>query len=515
MELIDISLAFAAVLFLSFWWRRSSSLTKPPLPPAVPGWPIVGNLFQVILGGRHFTFFIRDIRKKHGPIFTMNMGQRTMVVVTSPELIHEALVQRGSEFASRPPDSPIRLVFSIGKCAVNSAVYGPLWRVLRRNFVSELMSPVRVRQCSWIRDWAMESHMGQIRSDFKELGHVDVLNTCRFTMCRILACICFGAKISEEWIHDIDNITTEVMLICTPHLPDFFPILTPLFGKQMRRAKMLRKKQMECFLPLINSRKAFVEKGEQGPKFEKGEQGPNFEMASPVGAAYIDSLFGLDAPGRGPLGDDEMVTLCNEVFVAGMDTSTSVLQWAFFELVEHQSMQQKLYEEIVSKVGSDGRITEEHVDRMPYLTAIIKETLRMHSPAHFTLSHAPTVETELGGYRIPADVSVEFYVEWMTEDPTVWKDPDVFRPERFLDGDGVAVDMTGTKGEVKMLPFGAGRRTCPGLSLGVLHVNLMLAKMVQAFKWVPSPDYPPDPTEAFNFTVVMKNPLKAVIVPRG
>ncbi|CAN1353781.1 Cytochrome P450 77A1 (Fragment) [Linum perenne] len=152
---------------------------------------------------------------------------------------------------------------------------------------------------------------------------------------------------------------------------------------------------------------------------------------------------------------------------------------------------------------------------MPYLNAIIKESLRMHSPAHFTLSHATTEETELGGYRIPTDVNVEFYIEWMTEDPGLWKDPDVFRPERFLDGgDGVGVDLTGTKGEVKMLPFGAGRRTCPGLSLGVLHVNLLLARMVQAFKWLPAPDYPPDPTETFAFTVVMKNPLKAVIVPR-
>ncbi|CAN1196960.1 Cytochrome P450 77A3 [Linum perenne] len=507
MELTDIFLAFAAVLFLFLCYRRRSSSSKSnlPLPPAIPGWPIVGNLFQVIFSGHHFTFFIRDHRAKYGPIFTMKMGQRTMVVVTSPDLIHEALVQRGSDFASRPPDSPIRLVYSIRKCAVNSAVYGPLWRALRRNFVSELISPVRVKQCSWIRDWAMESHIGQIQSDFKKLGHVDVMDTCRFTMCRILVCICFGAKIPEQWIHDIDDVTTEVMLICMPHVPDFFPVLTPLFGKQMRRAKMLRKKQMECLLPLVKNRQAFIERGED----------PNSNMVSPIGAAYVDSLLGLDAPGRGPIGYDEMVTLCNEVFVAGIDTSTTVLQWAFFELVRNQSIQQKLYEEIAFHVGSEGRITEEHVETMPYLNAIIKESLRMHSPAHFTLSHATTEETELGGYRIPTDVNVEFYIEWMTEDPGLWKDPDVFRPERFLDGgDGVGVDLTGTKGEVKMLPFGAGRRTCPGLSLGVLHVNLLLARMVQAFKWLPAPDYPPDPTETFAFTVVMKNPLKAVIVPR-
>ncbi|KAL3596217.1 hypothetical protein D5086_007854 [Populus alba] len=258
-------------------------------------------------------------------------------------------------------------------------------------------------------------------------------------------------------IRDLHNVTKDVMLITVPQLPDFLPILTPLFRKQMKRAKDLRKAQIECLVPLIRNRRAFVERGEN----------PKMEMLSPVGAAYVDSLFTLKAPGRGLLGEEELVTLCSELFVAGIDTST-----------------------------------------------MVKETLRVHSPAHFTLSHATTEDTELGGYKIPSNVNVEFYIEWMTEDPSLWKDPGIFRPERFIDGDGVNVDMTGTKGKVKMLPFGAGRRTCPGLALGLLHVNLTLARMVQAFKWLPAPNAPPDPTEAFAFTVVMKNPLKAVILPR-
>ncbi|KAF2304646.1 hypothetical protein GH714_037257 [Hevea brasiliensis] len=224
-------------------------------------------------------------------------------------------------------------------------------------------------------------------------------------------------------------------------------------------------------------------------------------MVSPVGAAYVDSLFELKAPGRGLLGEEELVTLCSEVFVAGIDTSTSVLQWAFLELVLNQEIQEQLYREIVSTVGKNGLITEDHVEKMPYLNAVVKETLRIHSPAHFTLSHAATEETKLGGYEIPTNANVEFYIEWMTEDPNLWKDPGVFRPERFLEGDGVGVDLTGTKGTVKMLPFGAGRRTCPGLTLGMLHVNLMLARMVQAFKWLPNPNGLPDPTETFAFTV--------------
>lgn len=163
--------------------------------------------------------------------------------------------------------------------------------------------------------------------------------------------------------------------------------------------------------------------------------------------------------------------------------------------------------------GKDGRITEGDIEKMPYLGAVVKETFRRHPPSHFLLSHAATKETELGGYTIPADASVEFYTAHLSDDPNTWEEPGSFRPDRFLEGDGVGVDVTGTKA-VKMVPFGAGRRICPAMTLGTLHVHMMLAKMVHAFKWVPVPGAPPDPTETFAFTVIMKNPLKAILLDR-
>ncbi|GAV85189.1 p450 domain-containing protein [Cephalotus follicularis] len=505
MALSDIFIFFLAAIVLFLWWRYWSVSGKGPnnLPPGPPGWPLLGNLAQIILQGRHFVFVVGDLRAKYGPIFTMQMGQRTFIIVTSAELIHEALVQRGATFASRPPDSPIRLLFSVGKCAINSAEYGPLWRVLRKNFVTELINPTRIKQCSWIRNWALENHMKRLQKEAYESKFVEVLSNCRLTICSIIICLCFGAKISEDRIKIIEGILKEVMLVTSPKLPDFLPMLTPLFRRQVREAKELRKRQMECLVPLIKKRKAFVERGEN----------PNGEMVSPVGAAYVDSLFKLEAPGRDGLGDEELVTLCSEAINAGTDTSATVLEWAMFELVVNQDIQQKLYMEIVDCVGKDGMVNEEDAEKMPYLSAVVKETFRRHPPGHFVLSHAAIKETELGGYTIPANVNVEFYTAWLTEDPDLWVDPGTFRPERFLEGDGVDVDVTGTRG-VRLVPFGAGRRICPAATLGVLHVNLMLARMIQAFKWLPVPDNPPDPTETFAFTVVMKNPLKAVISPR-
>ncbi|KAL1372659.1 hypothetical protein HN51_002773 [Arachis hypogaea] len=507
LTLIDVILLILTLFFLRWWWCYCSTTGggEKNLPPGPPGWPIVGNLFQVILQRRHFIYVVRDLREKYGPIFTMQMGQRTMIIITSSELIHEALIQRGPLFASRPKDSPIRLIFSMGKCAINSAEYGPVWRSLRRNFVTEMITPLRIKQCSWIRKWAMEAHMSRIQQEAREKGFIEMMSNCRLTICSILICLCFGAKITEDRIRSIESILKDVMLITLPKLPDFLPLLTPLFRRQVREAKKLREKQVELLVPLIKSRRNYV---------NSGGKDDGSEMASPVGAAYVDSLFTLEVPGRGRLGDEELVTLVSEIISAGTDTSATAVEWAMFHLVTDQEIQERLYGEIVDCVGKNGIVMESDVEKMPYLCALVKETFRRHPPSHFVLSHAATEETKLRGYTVPKDASVEFYTAWLTEDPNMWSDPDEFRPERFLSGDGVDVDITGTKG-VKMMPFGVGRRICPAWTLGVLHIYMLLARMVHAFKWVPAPNIPPDPTETFAFTIVMKNPLKPMILPRS
>ncbi|KAJ0974723.1 hypothetical protein J5N97_016688 [Dioscorea zingiberensis] len=500
MDLIDfIILLLLIPILTTFYFRRRSNLpsTSDNLPPGPPGWPLVGNLFQVALQRRPFMYIVRDLRSKYGPIFTMRMGQRTLIIVTSSDLIHQALIHHGPLFASRPPDSPTRLLFSSHKCTINSSEYGPLWRSLRRNFVSEIVSPSRVRSFSWIRDWAISNHLSRLRNQQLNHGFIHIMPNCRLTICSILVCICFGAKVPETLVADIESVLKDVMMMTTLKLPDFLPSLSPLFRHHLNKAKNLRNRQMNCLLPLVRARRAFV---------NGSTSSTEFEMVSGVGDAYIDSLFSLEPPGRGKLGEEELVTLCSEVMSAGTDTSATALEWAMAHLVLDQDAQEKVYKEVVK---------EKEVESMGYLLAVVKETLRRHPPSHFVLSHAATRETELGGYRVPAGVNVEFYTAWVTEDPAVWTEPGEWRPERFLEGgEGWEVDVTGKRG-VHMMPFGVGRRICPAASLGMLHVQLMLARMVREFRWLPVNGEKPDLTETFAFTVVMKDPLRAVVVERG
>jgi cytochrome P450 len=206
------------------------------------------------------------------------------------------------------------------------------------------------------------------------------------------------------------------------------------------------------------------------------------------------------------------VTLCSEFINGGTDTTATAIEWGIAQLIANPEVQEKLYKEIKLTVG-DRKVDEKDADNMPYLQAVVKELLRKHPPTYFLLTHAATEPTTLAGYDIPTDVNVDFFSPAISEDPKLWSDPEKFDPERFVSGKEDA-DITGVTG-VKMMPFGVGRRICPGLEMATVHVHLMLARMVQEFEWSA---YPPNSKLDFSgkleFTVVMKNTLRAMIKPR-
>ncbi|XP_063942965.1 cytochrome P450 77A1 [Daucus carota subsp. sativus] len=158
-------------------------------------------------------------------------------------------------------------------------------------------------------------------------------------------------------------------------------------------------------------------------------------------------------------------------------------------------------------------INEKDIEKRPFLNAVTKELLRKHPPTYFVLSNAVTDPSKLAGYDIPLGTTVEFFTPPIGNDQKIWSDPEKFNPDRFLTG-GEDADITGVTG-VKMMPFSVGRRICPGASMATIHLNLKIARLVQEFEWSAYLENSKvNLSEKLEFTVVMKNPLRAMIKPR-
>ncbi|KNA10060.1 hypothetical protein SOVF_147890 [Spinacia oleracea] len=512
-HLIFITLALLVITTVSFTYKSTSkskatktswsgSGARRSLPPGPPGWPIVGNLFQVANSGKQFFEYVRELAPKYGPIFTLKMGSRTLIIVSSAELAHEALIEKGQVFATRPAETPTRGIFSCDKFTVNAAVYGPVWRSLRKNMVQNGLSSSRLKEFKSVRNIAMDKFIERIKVEAEkdQNGVVYVLKNARFAVFCILLAMCFGVEMSEETVEKIDHTLKEVLITVSPRIDDYLPILGLFFSKQRKEALEVRRKQIETLRPFIEQRRAILRAGLASDP-----------TATPF--SYLDTLFDLQIEGRksGPT-EPEIVTLCSEFINGGTDTTATAIEWAMARLIETPEMQDKIYEEIRSKVGTRS-VEEADLDKMPYLHAFVKELLRKHPPTYFSLTHAVTEPATLGGYHIPTGCNVDLYLPGISEDPKLWKNPKKFDPERFLSG-GEDADMNGVK-EVKMIPFGAGRRVCPGLSMATIHVNLLIARLVQEFEWRAFPENTKvDFSEKLEFTVIMKNPLRAKIIPR-
>ncbi|KAF9676582.1 hypothetical protein SADUNF_Sadunf08G0017200 [Salix dunnii] len=492
-----LALFISGLLFLLS--RKSKS--KPlHLPPGPPGWPIVGNLFQVAQSGKPFFEYVDDLHSKYGSILTLKMGTRTLIIISDAKLAHEALIERGAWFASRPKENPTRNIFSCNKFSVNAAVYGSVWRSLRRNMVQNMLSSSRIKEFRGVRDSAMDTLIDRLRTEAEaNSGAVWVIANVRFAVFCILLAMCFGIEMDDETIEKMDQVMKSVLILLNPRIDDLLPILSPLFSKQRKRVQEVRKEQVNFMVSLIEKRRNAV----RNPGSDK----------SAMSFSYLDTLFDLKVDGRksGP-SNEELVTLCSEFLNGGTDTTATAAEWGIAQLIANPQVQTKLYNEIKSTVG-DRKVDEKDVENMEYLHAVVKELLRKHPPTYFVLSHAVTEPTTLGGYDIPIDANVEFNSHGIGEDPKVWNHPEKFNPDRFI-SEGEVADITGVKG-VKMMPFGAGRRICPGLELGTVHLHLLIARMVQEFEWTA---YPPDSkvdfSWKFEFTVSMKNPLRALIKPR-
>ncbi|XP_037417244.1 cytochrome P450 89A2-like [Triticum dicoccoides] len=460
----------------------------------------------------------RRLHARYGPVLGLQVGNRLQVSVADRYLAHTALVGHGTALADRP-DYAVRNFGGLNAITITSANYGPIWRLFRRNLVAEIAHPARLRLFAPLRASVVADMTEKLWRRQQEAGNTGVVvrDTFLLAMFHLLVAMCFGERVDDGVVREIISALRGLMIYSLTKLRvlDYLPaVTTRLFRGRLDAMHAMRSKLKEMYLPLIDARM-------ERKKLLSSSQPPspqNQDETRTLPHCYVDSLLDLrlDSESGRPLTDDEVLAMCSELLIQGTDTTATALEWIMAELVKNQHVQDKLFDEISIGTDPDDLHRPEGLHKIQYLRAVVLEGLRRHPPGHQVVMHAAAEDMEIGGCVIPRGTPVNFMVADMALDEKTWDRPREFLPERFLaGGDGDGVDITGTK-EIKMMPFGAGRRICPGLGVATMHLEYLVENLVRAFYWRAVEGEEVDVvSEEAQFTVVMKKPLCVRLVQRA
>ncbi|OWM77957.1 hypothetical protein CDL15_Pgr018526 [Punica granatum] len=252
---IVITLCLAALIKPLLGLLSSPSSAGPKLPPGPLTFPLIGNLLWLRKSFTELEPILRSLHSKHGPMVTLHIGPRPTVFVSSRSLAHQALVQNGAAFADRPPALLTSKILSCDQHNINSAFYGPTWRVLRRNLTAEILHPARVRSYSRARRWVLDILLDRLRAAGPKTA-VRAVDHFQYAMFCLLVLMCFGDRLEERQIREVEEVQRGLLLsIRRFAVLNYYPrVGRILFRRRWEEFHQLRRNQKNVLLPLIRAR---------------------------------------------------------------------------------------------------------------------------------------------------------------------------------------------------------------------------------------------------------------------
>ena len=203
--------------------------------------------------------------------------------------------------------------------------------------------------------------------------------------------------------------------------------------------------------------------------------------------------------------------MLQNLVLAGSETTAVTLTWILSLLLNNRRTLKIAQEELDRKVGRHRWVEDTDIKNLVYLQAIAKETLRLYPPGPLSVPHEAMEDCKVGGFHVPKGTHLYVNLWKLHRDPNVWPDPEVFSPERFLTTQA-SVDAFGQHFE--FIPFGAGRRICPGITLAFQLMHLTVARLIQGFELATPLDKAVDMTEGLGITMPRATALEDVLTPR-
>ncbi|XP_021675791.2 xanthotoxin 5-hydroxylase CYP82C4 isoform X1 [Hevea brasiliensis] len=511
LQLTAIAVFFSFIFLCNAYiqWKKSSKCSKIREAPEPAGaWPIIGHLYP--LGGAdkllHQT--LGSMADKHGPAFNIRIGSHRAFVVASRELAKQCFTINDKAIASRPTTAATKHM-CYNHAVFGFAPYSSHWREMRKIVMLELLSKRRLEMVKHVQASEVDLGIRKLYSLWAQNNCLPVLVELKQWFEDMTLNVIVRAVAGKRYTGSFDDDETRQ---CQKAISQFFhlmgifvvsdalPFLWWLDLGGHERAMKKTAKDLDAVLAgwLTEHRQRRV----SGEAKTKGEQD------------FIDVMLSLEE--KGHLAgfqydaDTSIKSTCLALIAGASDTTTTTLTWAISLLLNNKPALKKAQEELDIHIGIGREVDESDIKNLVYLQAMIKETLRLY-PVAPLIPREFMEDCNIAGYHVPAGTRLLVNVWKIQRDPRFWTNPTAFQPERFLTSH-MDVDVRGQHYE--LLPFGSGRRSCPGASFALHALHLALARFLHAFDLATPNDQPVDMTETPGTTLPKATPLEVLLSPR-
>ncbi|XP_038687914.1 cytochrome P450 CYP736A12-like [Tripterygium wilfordii] len=459
------------LLVLGFLWFSIFSQSKQgrKLPPGPRPLPVIGNLHVLgTLPHRN----LAKLAKKYGSIMSIRLGSVPTIIVSSSDAAELFLKTYDTVFASRPK-TQASIFMSYNNTGVAFAEYGPYWRNIRKLCTEELLSvlkvesmaPLRVKELGFLVELIKESVVAGEAVDLSEkIG--ELIENSAYKMV-------FGKNNDDKF--DIRSLVSEAShLAGTFNVSDYVPFLEPFDLQGLKRRMKAYSKTMDDFIEKM------LEEHEKNAKLNQAQDHRDFidvllsVMDQPTGSSSSD-----ENPATYTVDRTNIKAIILDMILGGYETTATSILWTFSELFRHPEVLKKLQKELENVVGTNRMVEETDLSKLDYLNMVIKETFRLHPVAPFLIPRESIADITINGYHIPKKSRILVNSWAIGRDPNSWtSNVDEFLPERFMDSN---IELGGQ--DLRLIPFGSGRRGCPGMNLGLTINRLIVAQLVHCFDW--------------------------------
>eukprot|EP00268_Persea_americana_P060057 TRINITY_DN7439_c0_g1_i1.p1 TRINITY_DN7439_c0_g1~~TRINITY_DN7439_c0_g1_i1.p1 ORF type:complete len:531 (-),score=76.57 TRINITY_DN7439_c0_g1_i1:445-2037(-) len=493
-------------LSLAFFFFMTMKRRRQRFPPGPWPLPIIGNMRmmdQLTHRG------LARLSSQYGGIVYLRLGSLHTIAVSTPEMARQILQVQDNIFSNRPATIAVSYL-TYDRADMAFAHYGPFWRQMRKLCVMKLFSRRRAESWASVRDEANKT----LRAVAGQAGSPVNIGEMVFGLTKnIIYRAAFGSSSDEGQDEFVAILQEFSKLFGAYNIADFIPWMGWIDPQGLNKRLEKARKTLDRFIDyIIDDHMAKTKMGHAGED--------ETDMVDDL-LAYFDNGSAKNMKGNGQEDDlqttlkltrDNIKAIIMDVMFGGTETVASAIEWAMAELMKCPGELRKVQEELAQVVGLDRKVHENDLDKLPYLKCAIKETLRLHPPIPLLL-HETAEDSEIGGYFIPAGTRVTVNAWAIGRDKSAWDDPETYKPDRFTK-EG-AVDFKGNHFE--LVPFGSGRRSCPGMQLGLYALELTVAQLLHCFNWALPDGMKPselDMGDVFGLTAPRAVRLVAVPTPR-